>query len=87
MEWLIENWPVIVAIVAVIAFAAILIYNFIKFPRSKQLEKIQIDVTAEAIQSENFTPNFAANSTNPWPGITAADIMECIYPTHVKYTD
>ena len=51
------------------------------------LERIQIDVTAEAIQSENFTPNFAANSTNPWPGITESDIMECIYPTHVKYTD
>ena len=51
------------------------------------LERIQIDVTAEAIQSENFTPNFAAGSTNPWPGITSADILECIYPTHQKYTD
>lgn len=48
------------------------------------LEDLSIDVTAEAIQSKNFTPNFTAGSTNPWPGITAADIEVCRYPTHVK---
>lgn len=51
------------------------------------LEQLSIDVTAEAIQSKNFTPNFADGSTQPWPGITEADIEECIYPNHVKYTD
>lgn len=51
------------------------------------LEQLSIDVTAEAIQSKNFTPNFSAGSTAPWPGITAADIEECIYPLHVKYND
>ena len=48
------------------------------------LEEFSIDVTAEAIQSKNFTPNFSANSTEPWPGITESDIQECIYPDHVK---
>ena len=48
-------------------------------------KEFSIDVTAEAIQSKNFTPNFSANSTEPWPGITASDIQECIYPDHVKY--
>lgn len=51
---------------------------------SWSLEEISIDVTAEAIQSKNFTPNFAEGSSEPWPGITADDIQECIYPDHVK---
>ena len=49
------------------------------------LEEISIDVTAEAIQSKNFTPNFETGSTEPWPGIAAEDIEKCIYPDHVKY--
>lgn len=48
------------------------------------LEEFSIDVTAEAIQSKNFTPNFAENSSEPWPGITTSDIQECIYPDHTK---
>lgn len=51
------------------------------------LEEFSIDVTAEAIQSQNFTPDFSANTTAPWPGITADDIEECIYPDHIKYND
>lgn len=51
------------------------------------LEEFNIDVKAEAIQSKNFTPNFSAGSTAPWPGITPADIEECVYPTHIKYND
>lgn len=51
------------------------------------LEEFSIDVTAEAIQSKNFTPNFTAGATEPWPGITQDDIQECIYPDHVKYKD
>lgn len=49
------------------------------------LENIKIDVTVEAIQSKNFTPNFDQGTTEPWPGITKADIQECIYPDHIKY--
>ena len=41
MNFLVDNWYILIAAAAVIAFAAILIYNFIKFPRSKQLEKLQ----------------------------------------------
>lgn len=51
------------------------------------LEEFSIDVTAEAIQSKNFTPNFESGSTNPWPGITQDDIQECIYPNHIKYAE
>lgn len=54
---------------------------------SWSLEEISIDVTAEAIQSKNFTPNFAEDSSEPWPGITKDDIQECIYPDHVKYAE
>lgn len=49
------------------------------------LEEFSIDVTAEAIQSQNFTPNFTEGTTEPWPGITQEDIQECIYPEHIKY--
>lgn len=48
------------------------------------LGEFQINVIAEAIQSKNFTPDFSSTTTNPWPGITSADIEECLYPTHVK---
>ena len=51
------------------------------------LEEISIDVTAEAIQSQNFTPNFADGTSKPWPGISEEDIEECIYPDHVKYKE
>ena len=47
-------------------------------------QEFAINVTAEAIQSKNFTPDFSNNSTNPWPGITQDDIEECIYPDHIK---
>lgn len=54
---------------------------------SWSLEEISINVTAEAIQSQNFTPNFEQNSTNPWPGITKSDIQKCVYPNHIKYNE
>lgn len=47
-------------------------------------KEFSIDVTAEAIQSKNFIPDFSQDSTNPWPGITEEDIEECIYPKHIK---
>lgn len=48
------------------------------------LSEFSIDITVEAIQSQNFTPDFSESTTNPWPGITADDIEVCKYPTHVK---
>ena len=41
MDFLIENWPLLVALVAVIATAAYSFYNFIKLPRDKQLSKVE----------------------------------------------
>lgn len=55
-----------------------------KFDNEWSLEEFSIDVTAEAIQSKNFTPDFSEDSLEPWPGITESDILECIYPDHVK---
>ena len=41
MEFLIDNWPLLVAAVAVIAVAAIYLVNFFKKPGSEQLEKVR----------------------------------------------
>lgn len=41
MNFLVDNWYILIAAAAVIAFAAILIYNFVKYPRSEQLKKVQ----------------------------------------------
>ena len=41
MEFLINNWYLLVAAIAVITVAAIAIYNFAKKPRAEQLTKIQ----------------------------------------------
>lgn len=48
------------------------------------LEEFEVKVTAEAIQTKNFTPDFSENSTNPWPDISESDIEECSYPDHIK---
>lgn len=55
-----------------------------KWDNEWSLEEFSIDVTAEAIQSKNFTPDFSEDSEEPWPGITEDDIEKCIYPDHVK---
>lgn len=41
MEFLIENWTVLVAIIAMIAAAASFIYSFIKLPHTAQVEKVK----------------------------------------------
>ena len=40
MNWFIENWPLMVAALAIIVVAIIFVYHFIKMPKSKQLAKI-----------------------------------------------
>lgn len=55
-----------------------------KWDNTWSLQELSIDVTAEAIQEKNFTPDFSENSKNPWPGITKDDIEVCKYPDHVK---
>ena len=65
------------------------IFSEVKIPHELDnkwsLEEFLIGVTAEAIQAQNFTPDFSEDSTEPWPGISSSDIQECIYPDHVKY--
>lgn len=41
MEFLIDNWPLLVAAVAVIAVAATYLVNFFKKPGNEQLEKVR----------------------------------------------
>ena len=41
MEWLLENWPIIIAIAAVVALVVCYVINFIKLPREQQIAKIQ----------------------------------------------
>ena len=41
MEWVITNWPVILALVAVLAVMIYAIYKFSKEPREEQLNKIR----------------------------------------------
>ena len=67
------------------------LFSEVKIPENLNntwsLEEITIDVTVDAIQSKNFTPDFTEGTTAPWPGITKEDILECIYPEHVKYQE
>ena len=41
MEFLLDNWPLLVAAVAVIAVAATYLINFFKMPGNAQLEKVK----------------------------------------------
>lgn len=41
MKFLVENWPAIIAIIAVIAAAASFVYNFVKLPHSAQIAKVK----------------------------------------------
>ena len=52
MSFIVENWQALVGIGAVIAVAAILIYNFFKQPKSKQLQKVQEWLLWAVIQAE-----------------------------------
>ena len=41
MEFLLDNWPLLIAAVAVIAVAATYLINFFKMPGNAQLEKVK----------------------------------------------
>lgn len=41
MKFLVENWPAIIAIIAVIVAAASFIYSFVKLPHSAQIAKVK----------------------------------------------
>lgn len=41
MEWIIDNWVLIVVAVAVVAAAIFAVYNFFKQPTSKQIQKVK----------------------------------------------
>lgn len=48
------------------------------------LNEFSIDVTAEAIQAQNFEPVFDEGTEEPWPDISEEDIEVCKYPNHTK---
>lgn len=41
MNFLIQNWPLLIAIIAVIAAAASFVFNFVKLPRTAQIAKVK----------------------------------------------
>lgn len=41
MKFLVENWPAIIAIIAVIVAAVSFIYSFVKLPHSAQIAKVK----------------------------------------------
>lgn len=41
MEFIIENWPVIVAVIAVVAVAAVAVARFVGLPTDAQLSKVR----------------------------------------------
>lgn len=51
MKWLVENWYIVVAIVAVLGVAGLAVYKFLGLPTKEQLTKIKqwlVYATAEA---------------------------------------
>ena len=52
MNFLIENWPLLVAAIAVIAVAAIYVVNFFKKPGSEQLAKVKEWLLYAVVQAE-----------------------------------
>ena len=52
MDFLINNWPLLIAAVAVIAVAATYLINFFKMPGNKQLEKVKEWLLFAVIQAE-----------------------------------
>lgn len=41
MEWIIDNWVLIIVAVAVVAAAIFAVYSFFKMPTSKQIQKVK----------------------------------------------
>lgn len=41
MEFILENWPVIVAVIAVVAVAAVAVVRFVGLPTAEQLAKVR----------------------------------------------
>ena len=52
MEFLIDNWPLLIAAVAVIAVAATYLINFFKMPGNAQLDKVREWLLFAVIQAE-----------------------------------
>ena len=41
MEFILENWPIIVAVIAVVAVAAVAVVRFVGLPTAEQLAKVR----------------------------------------------
>ena len=52
MDFLINNWSILIAAIAVIAVAALAVYSFIKKPRTEQIAKIQEWLLWAVVQAE-----------------------------------
>lgn len=52
LKFLLDNWYVLIAGVAILVIAGVAIYTFIKWPRSQQLEKIRQWLLYAVIEAE-----------------------------------
>ena len=52
MEFLINNWPIIVGIIAIIVIAVLAVKTFLNYPRAEQLNKVKEWLLFAVIQAE-----------------------------------
>lgn len=52
MDWLLDNWPAILGLIAVIGSATILIVDFIRTPRASQIAKVKEWLIYAVIKAE-----------------------------------
>lgn len=51
-EWLLNNWSLVIAVIAIIVVIAMAVYKFFKLPTNKQVEKIKKCLLAWVIEAE-----------------------------------
>lgn len=52
MEWLIENWFIVVCLIAIILMIGITIYKFLGLPTKEQIEKIKVWLLQAVVEAE-----------------------------------
>lgn len=52
MEWLLENWFVVIGIIAVLVCGGIFVINFLGLPTAKQIEKIKQWLLGAVVEAE-----------------------------------
>lgn len=51
-EWLLNNWSLVIAVIAIIVVVGVAVYKFFQLPTNKQVEKIKKCLLAWVIEAE-----------------------------------